>query len=360
MTTSEPKILFTDGEGPLVFKDLARDISSKIENGQLLFDTLSLYNAFISETRGPNEPGDTLALLVPHLLAHEISDEDLKEESQNVTLANGARDYLQSLREDNWHIRVISSAYSRLWEYVGPKLGISMDHIASTYLNLEWQRSNFWSRELTQIVLNAEREVTLNAHQIILAQEAYRKGATLRDIFCEINLMGRLGAAFDELYLKTLPNRGFEPFENTKVVGGNRKKEQAANFLSEIGAEPHQVVYTGDGITDDRVHKFIRENGGLSVAVNGDEFALRNAAVAVATVDMRNLKPLLDAWSRSGLEGVTSFIESTRASSIGKERSLLVNGEANYRHVHPEAIPSIVRLHLEYRDRTRDGATPLI
>jgi len=41
MVDAKPKVLFTDGEGPLVFKDLARDISRRLFPNNFSYEYLS-------------------------------------------------------------------------------------------------------------------------------------------------------------------------------------------------------------------------------------------------------------------------------------------------------------------------------
>jgi len=79
----KPKVLFTDGEGPIVFKDLAADITEKTAPG--LFPVLSFYDDYLAEvgTEG-YQAGDTLALIAPHLIAHGVTDQDVENEAKDA------------------------------------------------------------------------------------------------------------------------------------------------------------------------------------------------------------------------------------------------------------------------------------
>lgn len=368
----KPKVLITDGEGPLVFKDLARDVAAKMQleyNGQIvdgsfLFDTLSLYNAYLAESGNhPNQPGDTLALLVPHLLAHGITDEDLQEESKNTQLANGVEAYLRSLNEDGWQIRVISTAYSALWDHVGPRLGIPKEHILSSYLSL-WQlvKLGYWSEDLKPFVQEAERSITSQHEGIREAQQDFRNGLSLEEIFTR-PAMAAVTMALDQLHNSELKRLGFSPYDEEKllVVGGTRKISALAWFMRELPVKFADLAYVGDSITDDAVHRFLKEKGGLSIAVNSDYYGLRNAVVAVATEDMMANKPLLEAWESGGLGQVEAFVEAKRSIPFGKERIFGVEKEASARYdlvpADEEAKRKLARVHQEYRSRIRK--TPL-
>ncbi len=121
MESAKRKLYFTDGEGPVVFKDLARDISQK-RLPKYLFDTISIWVANNSESPvTPFEPGDTLAVLTPHLLVHNVTDEDLKEEALDTRVAGGIENLFSCLRREESEIRIVSTAYNALWEVVVQK-----------------------------------------------------------------------------------------------------------------------------------------------------------------------------------------------------------------------------------------------
>lgn len=364
-TNNIPKVLFTDGEGPLIFKDLARDVSARFNEGQFLFDTISLYNAFLAESRGPNQHGDTLALLVLHLLAHGISDEDLRDEARSTILATGVQSYLRLLRENDWQIRVFSTAYRHTWEVSGPILGINLDHIAASDVSLEGLKSKFWGAMFQEAIFCAEETILLRKAEILAAQKAFRDGASIEDLFCELEAMRQVCATLDHLYLKTLPDLGFEPLNDVPVMNGARKVESAITFCRQMGVEPHSLVYVGDSITDDRINVFIRDLGGLPIAVNSDHYGLRNAVVAVATEDMSALVPILETWTEGGLRGVRAFIESGRSHSVGKERMSSLEQEVPTRYdfvalASEQEILRIAQVHKETRSRIRRTPPPIL
>lgn len=368
MLNPERNTLFTDGEGPLIFKDIARDISKKliIENqdtslpGQRFFDTISMFNLFIHETgKRPTEPGDTLAFLVPHLLAHEVTDTDLDVESQDTQLAHGVERYLGNLRQDGWNIRVISSAYNSLWDTVGPKLGFRSEEIASTDLNLGKLKREHWTEEMASVVIEAEQFLLSKKRAIEFAQQSFRKGATIKEIF-EQQEMTQIAQTLDDLYFTQLPQLGFNPLALLEVVGGKRKVKALSQFIFESNLEPDGIPYVGDSITDDAVNFFLKKNGGLPIAVNGDYFALRNARIAVATADMGDLKPILDEFSAGAVEGAVSYAASI-AISIGQQRDISIDSQTVIHLLEPgQNLDEVVKVHGEFRNRIRGASTPLI
>lgn len=355
---SSPKVLLTDGEGPLVFKDLARDASRLIgPEGQLIFDTISIHVAHESES-GRYQPGETLAFLVPHLLTHNVTDEDLTRESANTIIANGAEEYIRSLKEEGWNVRVISTAFRHLWDTIGPKIGIPPEDIASTELDLELLREERWSNSLAETVLNSERLLLTHVQEISLALQDVRKGISLEEVYSSHPVLTETQEIMNELYEKELPNLGFYPLQETTIIGGDRKVDAAIRFSRELGISLSTVAFVGDSITDDRAHRFIRERGGLSIAVNANEFGIRNAVIAIATENMKNLKPLLDAWHSGRHEGVEGFVLESSRGSFGTERLRYQEPDFVSHVVTGENIQQIAEIHSRYRSKILGLSAP--
>src|SRR3989344_5820279 len=364
---TDPKLLFTDGEGPLVLTDLARAAAARIQlehnghavDGRFLFDTISLYNAYKAETTGPNQAGDTLALLIPHLVTHKIGDDALRSEAAKTQLAPGVKEFLDLVRRD-WEIYVVSSAYNHLWDYVKHKtnLGLTYKEVISSGVKL----GGIWlSQEAKDKIHRAEQQVLDQETGILKEIEAFKNGISVKEIFATGTNLGEVCEIFDRLYVSELPRLGFIPSHKCDVMNGKRKAEFVSQKALERGIDVSRTAYIGDSITDDQALKLVREHQGLAIALNGDEFAIRNANVAVALEDRRNLKLILDAWANFGMEGVNHFVEGQSYQAIGKERNFGQESQGiTCQFVTSDNIREIARVHSVYREKSRKGAVPLI
>lgn len=368
---AKPKILFTDGEGPIVFKDLAADTMDRItfdHEGQKVpggefFAVLSFYDDYLTEIgRTEYQAGDTLALVVPHFLTHGITDEDIAQGAKDAKVCLGVEDYMSGLRRDGWQVRIISTAYSQMWELVGNHLQIPIEHIACTKLDIEDLRQKFASKDFLQAIRKAEANIL---SLMPLAKEAMAEvdqGASIIQVLTKDQFQS-LRNTLDEFYWQDLPSRGYQTLEAVRVMGGRRKIEAAQQFAQELGVALSDIAYVGDSITDDALHALLKQEEGLPIAVNGNRYALRNARVAVATKDMRALRPVLDAWGKDGFEGVSVFVQEsqTAAHLLGKERILqAVEENGKYHVIDPndqEAFGKIVKIHGEFRRLVRGRAT---
>lgn len=358
----KPKVLFTDGEGPIVFKDLAADIAEKAVPE--LFPVLSFYDDYLAEVGTAGyQAGDTLALIVPHLLAHNVTDEDVVNEVKDAKVCFGVEEYVAKLKSDGWTIRIISTAYSQLWELVGKHIGISMEDIACTTLDLKTLMKRFSSGNFLATVLTREKEILGLTSLANEAMQEVDRGRSVVEVLGKDSRFTPLLGVLDKLYWRELPSTGYQPLEVVKVIGGKRKIEAAQKFARDIGVSFSDVAYIGDSITDDALHARLSQEGGLSIAVNGNKYALRNARIAVATKDMRSIRPVLDAWQMGGFERVQRFVRLNGASSPRTKESSPISENGSNPHydlidtLDKEDFQRILTMHKESRKLVRGVAT---
>lgn len=359
----EPKVLFTDGEGPIVFKDLAADIMEKTVPG--LFPILSFYDDYLAEvgTEG-YQAGDTLALIAPHLLAHGVTDEDVANEAKDAKVCFGVEEHIAGLKRDGWTIRIISTAYSQLWELVGDHLGIPMQDIACTKLDLKSLDDHFGNLKFFKMeVLRWENELPVIIPMADKAAGEVDGGRSVIEVF-EDPKFEPLKSTLNVFYWEKLRiMQNYRILNEVKVMGGRRKIEAAQKFANDLGINLSDVAYVGDSITDDALHARLSQEKGLPIAINGNNYALRNARVAVATKDMRDIRPVLDAWQSGGFEQVQKFVKLNSASSLRTREGTPIAENfsgAHYDLVEPSdqvGFRRILDTHREYRRLVRGAAT---
>lgn len=369
----QKKVLFTDGEGPLVFKDLAQDLMGRITfklgekeiKGADFFELLSLYDDYLAEvgTKG-YQAGDTLALVVPHFLHHGLTDEDVANEAKDVKLCLGVKEYIDGLKKDGVEIRIISTAYRPMWKLVGDYLGIPQEQIACTELDLRDLRDKYQTFQLYANVEKMEQDALPLLPWVAEMKEEIDSGKSVIEVFQDAKYAS-LVQRLDEFYWQELKELNYEVLRDVEVVGGKRKIEAAKRFADELSIPMSWVAYVGDSITDDQMHKFLSNEGGLPVAVNGNAYAIRNTRVAVATTDMRNIRPILNAWTNNGIEGVRSLVEVSSAGRLvgSKEGQSVSEKEGFYYDMvegaSAEQMKDILTRHKVFRKLVRGPAAKL-
>jgi len=101
-------------------------------------------------------------------------------------------------------------------------------------------------------------------------------------------------------------------------VGGDEKAEAVQNIVAQSKSDLHNVMYVGDSITDVSVFKLVREGGGLTVSFNGNNFAVKEAEVAVLSENAIVTAVLAEVFSKFGKVQAMNLIREWNPSVIEK------------------------------------------
>ena len=287
------KVVFFDLEGPLSPQDNALEVMGLVDNGHQAFAVISRYDDLLAlEGREEYEPGDTLKLILPFLVLHGITAEDIENVSKAAPLIAGARELVASLAGDGWRVHVISTSYQQHALRIANELGIPERDVACTPL------------DLSQLASRAEQT------DLAFVREAWDyvlrigEGLSLEQI-ADGAVDARIRPRLDEFYWETMPRTALgEALRAVEVVGGRRKVGALERFCHGLGVYLGQVAVVGDSITDFQMLKAVEAAGGLSIVFNGNQYALPYGTVGVASVSLLNLLPVLRTWVDQGREAL--------------------------------------------------------
>lgn len=303
--TKEKTICF-DLEGPLSPQDNAYEVMKLMgEEGAAIFEVISRYDDIISlEGRKGYEPGDTLALIVPFFLAHDITEEDIRRVSARAKIIDGAEYLFEQLQAEDWDIYIISTSYEQHAYNIGHQLGVPEDHIICTNLSLKLLRKvlsktlrekNALPKKYLDSVKKAEDDI-LALHSDLDSDDTDR-------------IVNRL----DEFFFQQLPALGFDVF-STRVIGGERKADAIRAIAEEKGIALRDIIAVGDSITDYKMLNEVAAHDGVAVVFNGNEYAVPYANVGLASVDIRFLCLVCEAFERGGKVAVMDVVTDWEAN----------------------------------------------
>lgn len=319
-------LIFFDLEGPLSPQDNAYEVLSLAENGRKIFEIISRYDDVLTlEGRSNYEPGDTLKLIVPFLIYHNISEEDMKKISRKAKVVRGARGVISELRKEGWKVRIISTSYEQHAFSIGRRVGVAKEDIACTKLPLDR-----YSSELK----NADFHILKKLEEGILGEKNEQKLIKILDDF------------FFSKLQKTLLGR---VFNEVAVMGGQRKVEAVQRFVESEDADFKEVVAVGDSITDYKMLKKVKESAGLAIVFNGNEFAVPYASVGVASTSLRSLLPITSAFLKGGKY---KAVEAARRLESSANYSCLENADK-------KKAEQVINTHKRYRMLVRGQAGKL-
>lgn len=340
--------IFFDLEGPLSPQDNAYEVLGIAENGEKVFEVISKYDDILTLEERPNyEPGDTLKLIVPFLIFHNISEEDVGRVSKRAKIVAGVKEVVSSLKEEGWQVYIISTSYQQHALNIAGQVGVEKGRVACTKMPLD----DYISK--------------LGKEDFALVEEVEDK--ILRDLHPRMD-EGEIVKTLDEFFFGRLQDTGLgRIFNEVTVIGGQRKVEAMKGFMQD---DFSKVVAVGDSITDFKMLKKVKEEGGLAIVFNGNEYAIPFASVALASVDQRFLLPITSAFMRGGrdeavnlareletadFDSILSYLPGEIAESVAKEtpRYHCLEGASQGK------IQEVIKIHKEYRMLVRGEAGKL-
>ncbi len=272
-------VICFDLEGPLSPQDNAYEVTSLIENGDVIFETLSRYDDFLALAGRENyEPGDTLALIAPFLLTHGIRESDITEVSSRARIVAGAKDLIARLKSGGWDVHIISTSYEQHARQVGAALDVDQDHISCTKLDLTGLRERLTKDDIACI---------------------QRIEEDILDIAGDDDDDETMFKRLNDFYFEELKETGFgDLFSEVRVVGGARKVEALERIAASHNISPGELVAVGDSITDFAMLGRVRDAGGVAIVFNGNEYAIPYANIALCGTDIGLVLEFAEAHAR--------------------------------------------------------------
>ena len=256
-------------------------------NGDKIFEVISRYDDLLTlEEREGYEPGDTLALIVPFLILHNISEDNITTLALKAGLTGGADKLISWLQSKGWKVFCISTSYEQYARHITQKLGIYAHNVACTSFPLDKFRLDL-CKEDCELLQQAEQDIL-----------------TMRPVTDD----ERIKQSLDYFFWEKLPptNLGMA-LEQVKPVGGRRKVAALNRFADKYGEALSKWVVVGDSITDFRMLQAVEEEGGLAIAFNANEYALPYSTMSLASTSLFDLTEVLEAWQK----GQRSRVEKT-------------------------------------------------
>ncbi|MGZ7134539.1 MAG: hypothetical protein ACXVHY_01540 [Methanobacterium sp.] len=277
------KIFVTDCEGPISINDNAFELAGHfIEDGEIFFKIVSKYDDILADViKKPGyNAGDTLKLIIPFLKAYGATNSNIKDYSkENVFLIPGAKDTLK-FTNSIMPSFIVSTSYEHYIGALCDLIGFPIENTYSTKLDID------------RYSLDAHDEKKLMEFRKIIIENPDTE--TLDKIFWEELEKMEIGKVMEEV----------------KPVGGEAKKEAIEDIMGKFGYLASDIMYVGDSITDVQPFQYVKDNGGVAVSFNGNEYAIREAEIAIISDNTVIISVLADLFNRMGRDHVMEFVKS--------------------------------------------------
>jgi len=123
-------------------------------------------------------------------------------------------------------------------------------------------------------------------------------------------------------------------------IGGREKAEAIKNIAKQLNISLKQIVYVGDSITDVEAFKLIKQNGGLTISFNGNQYAIKNSEVAVLSENSIITSIIADFFFRSGKQNTIELIKNWDKKAL-KERTITPLLFEHFLQLPPTKLPKV-------------------
>lgn len=279
------RFFVSDCEGPISVNDNAFELSGKyIEDGEKFFEIVSRYDDILAdEIKRPGyNAGGTLKLILPFLKAAGVTSKDMTEFSEDtVLLVPGAMDTLQFVY-CTMPSYIVSTSYQQYIQALCNLIGFPFENTYSTSLDMD---------------------------KYSISSEEKAKLMKLRGDITNDSSFENLENIFLEQISKMEIN---QIIEDVNPVGGEGKKVAVEDIINKFQFKPSDLMYVGDSITDVQPLRYASDEDGVSVAFNGNEYAIKEAEIAVMADNTLPISILADLFNKAGKEDVIEFIGTFR------------------------------------------------
>jgi energy-converting hydrogenase A subunit R len=123
-------------------------------------------------------------------------------------------------------------------------------------------------------------------------------------------------------------------------VGGYEKAKAVQDIVEKMGSRLGNVMYVGDSITDVPPFQLVRENRGLTISFNGNEYAIREAEIAVLSGNAIVTSVLAEAFGRLGKNHVIRLVKEWSPSGLEKYCAASMLRERVFK-LYPKNLPQV-------------------
>lgn len=327
------RVFISDCEGPISKNDNAFEIMAHfVPCGDKIFAVTSRYDDALADVlkKSSYKAGDTLKLVLPFLKAYDVTDEEIRQFSaRNLVLVANIKNSLR-------HIRSIAPSYivSTSFEHYIRALCDAIEFpFKNTYCTTLRLDEYSITQEETEQLKNLGNEI---AQMPVL--EIPPEAKSFKDL--SENVRSTI-EKLDEIFWETIDEmRIGRIYSEINPVGGIEKAEAIKDVVNKLDVALTDILYVGDSITDEEAFKFVKKNGGLAVSFNGNQYAVKNAEIALISGDSMVTAIVAETFIRFGksktLDLVANWSPETLAESLGDKELI-----GNFLKLHPRKLPKV-------------------
>jgi energy-converting hydrogenase A subunit R len=328
------RVFISDCEGPISKNDNAFEITAHfVPGGDKLFALISKYDDVLADVlkKPVYSAGSTLKLILPFLKMCDVTDGQIEEfAAHNLLLIANSKDTLQ-------HVRAVASAFivSTSYEHYIKALCRAIDF---PYENTYCTKLSIDEYTVTEKEKNRLKEIIKEIVQMPMIAIPPSAKAIEDFSVADQETIRRLDTIFWSEIAGMSVGR---IFSEVTTVGGSQKAAAIEDAVAKLHVPLEDVMYVGDSITDVEAFKLVRENGGLTVSFNGNNYAVRNAEIAVLSENNMVTAVIADVFCRQGKQAVLNLVENWNLQSLESNRAVNPSLLDRLFSLHTQTLPKV-------------------
>jgi energy-converting hydrogenase A subunit R len=130
-------------------------------------------------------------------------------------------------------------------------------------------------------------------------------------------------------------------FFEVTTVGGSQKAAAIEDAVEGLRAQLSDVMYVGDSITDVEAFQLVRDNDGLTVSFNGNNYAVRNAEIAILSENNIVIAVIADVFCRQGKQAALNLVENWNLQSLEHNGVVSLSLLDHLFSLYPQTLPKV-------------------
>jgi len=307
------KAFISDCEGPISKNDNAYELASQfVPEGSRLYAVISRYDDLVADIlkRPGYKAGYTLKLIMPFLKAYNATDLEMQEFSaEKLELIPYAKNTLQHARSIALAF-IVSTSYEHYLRAVCQALDFPFANTYCTKVSIDKYNITEPERDLL-------RKLAAEIAQMHIV-EIPPKAKSFQDFSGDDQ---ETILRLDEIFWGEITNLGIgRIYSEIYPMGGEEKAEAIDDIIKKSGTQLSNVMYVGDSITDEEAFKLVRRGDGLTVSFNGNQYAVRNAEIAVLCQNSIPTTMIADIFCRFGKEQALKLAGEWNREALRKSK----------------------------------------
>ncbi len=328
------RIFVTNLRGFLIMNNYVRDLCARfIRNGAHLYDVLVRYDELTAYVLGREEAtaGDSLKWVVPFLKANGATDHLVnrfgREDMRLMPGAGEAIRYITNLMPsfintsmyEHGTMEAADALGNPLCDFLGSKM--DLDHV------------QFGRAEARKV-----REMCEEISSLRIPKVEYELNVPMEVDEADVRIIKTL----DTILRERIPElSAMSLMESVTAVTSHKKAYQLLDIRRQTNIDLDATLYIGGDNTDFQAMDLVRDSGGVSIAFNGTDFAVRGSTVAILSKDATVGAVFAGQFYSRGIEAVLELANNWDRKYIKEAEFPDENVVDRMLAAHPRKLPEV-------------------